>query len=79
MSNEIRPIVLKFEFSDEFGSVTKMEKQFDEYWADSQLETMLEECANFLRACGFDYITSIHVETANNLLGKTFGSDSSND
>ena len=60
-------------FTDEFGYTTKMEKQLDSYWADNQLETMLEEYANFLRACGFSYVTDIHVETTNNLLGKTWG------
>lgn len=43
---------LRFEFVNEFGYKTILEKYLDSYYI-SELDTVVYEFANFLRACGF--------------------------
>jgi len=43
---------LRFEFINEFGYKTVMEKFIDRY-IDSELDTVVYEFINFLKACGF--------------------------
>lgn len=53
MLPEPKLAVLKLEYTNQFGYTTKMEKYPVESATYSELDTLIEEFANFLRACGF--------------------------
>ena len=46
-------IQMKFEYTNEYGYKTVLEKESDGYTFQGELNTLLYEFANFMVACGF--------------------------
>lgn len=46
-------IRLKFELFDEDNMLTKVEREFENYWAENPIDTLVIEFGNFLKAAGF--------------------------
>jgi len=48
-------VQMKFEYTNEYGYKTVVEKESDGYTFNGELNTLLYEFANFLVACGFSH------------------------